>query len=79
MSKCTVCNSDGAYIGFSSIECINPKCKFYKREWEEKVLTDDLQKFSDSFKEVSIGNAKKAYADFKSAYSSIIKSTSLNK
>jgi hypothetical protein len=29
MAQCPVCNTPGAYIGFSTIECRNPDCKHY--------------------------------------------------
>lgn len=38
MSKCTVCGTDGAYVGFTSIECSNTKCRCYKPKPEEDVL-----------------------------------------
>jgi hypothetical protein len=29
MSECPSCGTRGAYIGFSSVDCINKECKFY--------------------------------------------------
>jgi hypothetical protein len=29
MAKCPKCRTDGAYVGFSSIECRNPDCEHY--------------------------------------------------
>ena len=32
MSKCPKCQTPGAYIGFSSIECRNPTCLHYSQK-----------------------------------------------
>ena len=29
MAQCPVCQTPGAYVGFSSIECRNPKCEHF--------------------------------------------------
>jgi hypothetical protein len=34
MPKCPLCNTPGAYVGFSSVECRNPKCTNYVQAME---------------------------------------------
>lgn len=29
-AKCPYCGSEGAYVGATSVECTNPRCKFFK-------------------------------------------------
>jgi len=36
MATCPVCNTPGAYIGFSSVECRNPDCEHFTIE-EDKI------------------------------------------
>ena len=35
MPNCPVCNTPGAYIGFNSIECRNPRCAHFTLEEED--------------------------------------------
>jgi hypothetical protein len=35
---CPNCKTDGAYVGFTSIECINNKCKYYCKALKEFSL-----------------------------------------
>jgi len=35
MPICPICNTPGAYIGFNTIECLNPRCVHYKVHEEE--------------------------------------------
>ncbi|HYF50844.1 MAG TPA: hypothetical protein VEJ63_15625 [Planctomycetota bacterium] len=35
MSNCPICNTPGAYIGFSTVECRNPDCSHYEPKLEE--------------------------------------------
>lgn len=43
MARCTNCNHEGAYIGYSNVECPNIKCKFFTelqlREWSSTGST----------------------------------------
>jgi hypothetical protein len=34
MPRCPLCNTAGAYVGFSSIECRNPECTHYVQAME---------------------------------------------
>ncbi len=36
MALCPVCKTPGAYVGFSSVECRNPRCAHFVIE-EEKI------------------------------------------
>lgn len=35
MPACPNCNTPGAYIGFNSVECLNPRCVHYTVREEE--------------------------------------------
>ncbi|HLX63225.1 MAG TPA: hypothetical protein VKX17_18280 [Planctomycetota bacterium] len=35
MANCPVCNTPGAYIGFNSVECRNPRCIHFTIEEED--------------------------------------------
>ena len=35
MANCPVCNTPGAYIGFNSVECRNPRCVHFAIEEED--------------------------------------------
>jgi hypothetical protein len=35
MALCPVCSTPGAYIGFNSVECRNPKCEHFSITLEE--------------------------------------------
>lgn len=35
MPNCPACNTPGAYIGFNSIECRNPRCAYFTIEEED--------------------------------------------
>lgn len=34
MPNCPICNTPGAYVGFSSVECRNPDCAHYEPKME---------------------------------------------
>lgn len=44
MSKCTSCNTEGAYISCFTIECPNPKCEYYCETLEKSIQKEKESK-----------------------------------
>ncbi len=68
MSNCTNCGSEGAYIGFTAVECSNPACKFHKKEQPKYIAGMDLASESSSVTVAKLADSslkKSAGFDFK--------------
>lgn len=59
--KCTQCGTDGAYVGFSTVECVNPACQHFKSQLPKlwQLMTDfrDFPKIPD-FEDAAEGATK---------------------
>lgn len=41
---CPSCSYDDAYVGFSSVDCLNPECRHFREEYLEAKLAESKHK-----------------------------------
>jgi hypothetical protein len=58
--KCPTCNSDYAYVGFSSVLCIFKACEFYNEEFYLEHL-ENLEKLAKDNPEKTTNTSKSYY------------------
>ena len=43
--ECPACKDIDAYVGFSSVDCLNPKCVHFKESYLEEKLKESKEGF----------------------------------
>ena len=49
--RCPHCKTDGVYIGLQWIHCLNTECRYYDKQYADKVAVESLDALTAAYED----------------------------